>query len=77
MRAIVSKLSLCPCGFPVLRDEVGIGAEYEVDTSHPEDDFTLICGGCGKHNPVRGLFFKQKGDSGGGYLPKEIFNLCN
>lgn len=43
------KLSLCPCGHALLRDEIELGAEYTVypATVIREELFMLLCGGCG------------------------------
>lgn len=74
MKTLVIKLSICKCGFPVLKDSIGLGAEYEVIPGS-EYPFTMICGGCGTPIPCRGIFVKAKGESHGGYLPKDIFDL--
>src|ERR1700678_1905537 len=42
------RLSICPCGFGVLRDEIRIGAEYRIDIASLRSGFRYICGGCSR-----------------------------
>lgn len=72
--AAVIKLSLCPCGFPVLETAIKVGTIYEVKRQSCGSG-TLICGGCGKHIAIEVVFVCQRGESHGGYMPKEIFDL--
>lgn len=58
----------------MLSDNIALGTEFEVDPSL-EDNFTLICGGCGEHLRIRGIWVEKRAHSAGGYLPKAIFDL--
>jgi hypothetical protein len=44
----LTRLSICECGFHVLKDEIGLGTEYKVDPSSVQGGFYFQCGGCGK-----------------------------
>lgn len=72
MKATTKTLSICPCGYLVLRDNLGLGTEFEI---HPEETAVglMICGGCSKFIQVRGVFCEARGDSAAGYLPMAIF----
>lgn len=72
VKAKLSKLSLCECGFPVLKDEIQLGAEYELLL---EDQGTaeMMCGGCKKWIPIKTVLVTKPG--GPGYLPIDIFEL--
>jgi hypothetical protein len=74
------KLSICECGFPLLNENIPLGAKYFVDTdlitpSHPKTGYRIICGGCGKENPITAIYVYPRGESHGGMLPIDIFNL--
>lgn len=43
----LQRLSICPCGFPLLKVEIGLGTEYEIDLDSLEEGYGLRCGGCG------------------------------
>lgn len=61
------KLSICQCGYAVLKDHIKVGAKYDVDMDSIRDGYTYECGGCGKkmsgvrivgalsNNPMHGL----------------------
>lgn len=72
MKAEVVKLSICPCGFPVLNDDIPIGTEYDIDPV--QADCTFICGGCGRWHRVKGVMAKARllGQRAG-FLPLDIF----
>lgn len=72
MKMMFTRYSVCNCGFPILRDEVPIGTVFEVDEKITED-FSVICGGCGKWNHVVGVWVRQRADRHAGFLPKDIF----
>lgn len=73
----LAKLSICPCGFPVLADHIKLGAVYEVVPTKTEK-VTFICGGCQKQHPgTVAVFVAAKGASGAGYLPEAIFELVD
>src|SRR6266436_2045204 len=67
------KLSVCSCGFPLLKDSIGLGEVYEID---PDQTIlaTLICGGCQKRHCVRAVWVYAKGESRGGFLPESAFS---
>lgn len=70
MKALVKNLSICPCGFPVLNDNIKIGHEYVI---HPDTimEGNLVCGGCGKTHPINLI---KVGDPILGFMPLEVFN---
>lgn len=72
MKVQLKKLSLCPCGFPLLKTSILLGYEYEVN---PDDcgPGTLVCGGCGNRLPVTLVWTKASSGGTAGYLPAEIF----
>ena len=75
MKATYVRYSICICGYPILSDDVPIGTVFEVDENRTAP-FTVICGGCGKHNSgLTGIWVHQRGDSHAGYLPLGIFEL--
>lgn len=41
------RLSICPCGFPLLDERIGLGALYSVDVDSARGGFSYLCGGCG------------------------------
>jgi hypothetical protein len=49
LKVKLARLSLCHCGYGLLKDDIKVGAEYtiETDTMKPEEPFVLRCGGCG------------------------------
>ena len=40
------RLSICPCGFPVLNEKIQLGTVYEVDPTVKQGGFSYFCGGC-------------------------------
>lgn len=72
MKVSVKKLSICPCGFPVLASHIPLGAEYNID---PNRKLTAgyICGGCRQERKIIAVWTARRGESGAGYLPEEIF----
>lgn len=70
------KYSVCICGFPILSDTIPLGTEYEVDLNDTPD-CTVICGGCGKHNPVKTVWVFSRAGEHPGYLPMEIFEFAD
>lgn len=73
MKIKTIRLSICECGFPVLRDDVPVGTEYEVDMDRRSSG-KLICGGC-KRTIDTTLVFVESNTVGrsSGYLPLGIF----
>ena len=74
MKTTLKKLSICPCGFPVLKDEITVGTEYAVMPG-VQQDCILVCGGCKKHIHFRGIYVCGRNGARGGFLPPEIFDL--
>lgn len=70
----VSKLSICDCGFPVLRDEIGLGAEYTIYPDSIEDGWKFICGGCGATIEVAIVLADQAPGKPPMPLPLSIFD---
>lgn len=76
------KLSLCPCGYGLLRDTIELGTEYLVypDTCDPEEAYTLICGGCGYKSVGVGRIYANSVHNPAAPptpLPLEIFEISN
>jgi hypothetical protein len=67
MKVTLKRLSACPCGFPALHEDIQLGKEYDIDPN-VKLPLTLICGGCGKHNPVMGVHVEPAG-----FLPEVLF----
>lgn len=42
----IVRLSICKCGFPVLKESIGLGHEYILDTETIRKGFQYFCGGC-------------------------------
>lgn len=79
MKAPVKKLSICPCGFPVLKTDIPLGTFYEVN---PFDIMPIIwtCGGCqAKQNGIAVRVGARYCDDVPiympGWLPIEIFGI--
>lgn len=67
VKVTLKRLSICPCGYGLLLDEIKLGAEYEIDPNVvAECEFT--CGGCGNVQTLLSLYTAP-----GGFLPKIIF----
>lgn len=45
-KLVLIKLSICPCGAPVLKEEIKIGTEYKVVICIPRN-CVYTCGSCG------------------------------
>jgi hypothetical protein len=66
-------LSICPCGFPVLKEDIKLGTEYEIDPAQAER-CTFICGGCGRQQSVECVWVEaREHGTMAGFLPKLIF----
>lgn len=72
MDVTLKKLSICPCGFPVLHEDIPLGEEYVINPVLVAG-FTFICGGCGRQIQVQCVWVEQHNYSKAGYLPKTIF----
>lgn len=44
----LARLSICPCGYTVLRDSIKLGTVYRADPMTRAGGFAYTCGGCGK-----------------------------
>jgi len=44
----LKRLSICPCGYHVLLDSIGIGTLYPVDPKSIRGGFRYKCGKCGR-----------------------------
>lgn len=69
----LARLSICPCGFPALKDEIPLGQIYQI----PRFNFigvhdTWICGGCGAQTVVHCIMVIRDGNQS--WLPKELFD---
>jgi len=50
----LQRLSICPCGYPVLHDDIAVGTVYLINLSTLRDGFFYRCGRCGvQHRNVR------------------------
>ena len=72
-RVTLTRLSFCKCGFPVLKDEIKLGAVYFIDPSKQVEGFTYTCGGCSSSTQVNAVWTAARPPSGSGYLPVNIF----
>jgi hypothetical protein len=66
------KLSVCPCGFPLLDESIPLGTEYRVLVDS-EQGGKVICGGCGHTIQVTLIYVAKRGSARAGFMPKEIF----
>lgn len=76
------KLSICPCGYSLLHEDIQLGTEYTVypEASDPEHPFVLICGGCGQPSQGKGYILARSTrnpDAEPGPLPLELFEIGN
>lgn len=78
MTAILSKLSVCSCGFPTLDDKIQLGTEYQVEPSR-QVPIIFRCGGCGKVQNMMAVWVISRTGAprewGGGLLPLGLFSL--
>lgn len=68
----LKRLSICPCGFQALKEEIKLGTEYEID---PERAIPVIfqCGGCGLSQNLIAVYIAARPDCPEGYLPLKLF----
>lgn len=73
------RLSLCPCGFHVLHDDIQLGTVYSVDMDDIRDGFKMRCGGCGDLITISMVMVGKNKKTGGhgGLLPIGIFQATN
>lgn len=76
MKATLSKFSICPCGFPILGENVPLWTVYEIE---PADKKLMLfrCGGCKAHYLIEWVFVHDRAGGDAGYLPVEIFTTEN
>ena len=67
------KLSACPCGFPLLKDNIPLGTVYEIDPNETAN-VTLICGGCKQRQPLKAVWVYAREESQAGFLPESVFS---
>jgi hypothetical protein len=68
----LKNLSVCPCGFPLLREEIPKGTVYFVDFAD-RILAVLVCGGCRTHWPLDCVMVSESPTGKGGYLPVAAF----
>jgi len=66
-KVVLSKLSICECGFSVLKDSIPLGKEYLIHEDEKVEGI-LVCGGCNQRIPVMLVPVAPQG-----VLPLEIF----
>jgi hypothetical protein len=73
MKVTLAKLSVCPCGHPLLKPSIGLGTEYEIEPD-VKVVTTLICGGCGSRRQLPAVFVHSRAGGTPGWLPEEAFS---
>lgn len=76
----LTKLSICPCGFSLLNDDITLGTEYLIypESIDPNRAFVLGCGGCGRRlRGVGSLMAKSvlNPSADAQLLPLEVFEI--
>lgn len=71
--AKLAKLSICPCGCHLLKDEIPLGTEYKI---HLENYLygLFICRDCRTIRKLLCVWVEARENSPAGYLPLEIFD---
>ncbi len=72
IKAKLSKLSICECGFPLLNPDIPLGTIYRIDTD-VSLGLKFMCGGCHKWKQIVGVYVLKRGESKGGFLPRIAF----
>lgn len=70
--ANLERLSLCPCGFPALREHVELGTEYLLQPEWKRMA-TWECGGCHEVTLEVECVLCWRPGTGKGYLPSRLF----
>ena len=74
MKAPLKRLSICPCGDTILREEIGLGHEYDIFPDRIEEGYYFHCGACGQsRNDVRIVYASQGDGLPPMPLPLELF----
>lgn len=68
----LQRYSVCPCGFPVMRSEIPLGKEYQIEPERKEI-MMFRCGGCGELQLSMECVWVHPG----GYMPSQIFEPDN
>lgn len=66
----LKRLSVCPCGYGTLQDEIKLGTEYRC-FPRDTDPVQYTCGGCGNTTHLTAFRVERNGTSG--YLPVMLF----
>lgn len=74
MKATLIKLSICPCGHPLLKPGIPIGTEYEINPAILAECL-FVCGGCKRKQEVVCVFVLNHTGGMPGYLPACAFDL--
>ena len=74
----LKRLSICPCGFPVLHDHIRVGVEYQIAADSKRGGFHYVCGGCGREQDnVEVVYVLQRTVPGFAPLPWALFADVN
>ena len=73
----LTRLSICPCGEPVLFDSIPLGTEYRVYPETIRRGFSYRCGVCGRiQKDIPVIVADHRDRSGQGELPLALFDLA-
>jgi hypothetical protein len=79
MSTVIVKLaavSICPCGEPMLHDNIALGTEYRVYTETIRRGFVYVCGKCGEfQHDVAVIEADNRNGIGRAPLPLALFDL--
>ena len=76
MKVKLHRLSICECGFPILKDGIPIGTVYHVNPSIMIS-VKFVCGGCGREQ-IRFAVLVERREGckhDPGFLPGGIFKV--
>lgn len=74
MKATLTKLSICPCGYQALNDSVKLGTIYDIEPSKRKS-FVFICGSCKAQRTIVGVYANSRNGGRPGFLPEDLFSL--
>lgn len=74
MKTTLKQLSVCSCGFPALDEKIQLGTEYDIEPGKVKS-YHWTCGGCKDQFYLLCVFVHPRGESHGGYLPLDLFDL--
>lgn len=81
VKAILTRLSICDCGFPLLKEDIPLGTEYNVHPHTIRKGMTYICGGCGvKQTDLEAIYVDPRPGTKPAPpmpLPTQVFTFCN